>query len=106
METGVPQADPTTPGWVAKRDRHMQLINTSVYDKQMKARNEAMAKTVEEKLKRRQAKEQFKINRYLQAAGKSSNHEIVIGGESYQVVANGSKLVRKSGEAAIDPSCG
>lgn len=100
-EPGISQPDPTMSGWVAKRDRHMQLINTSVYDKQMKARNEAMAKTVEEKLKRRQAKEQLKINRYLQTAGKSSNREIVIGGERYQVVANGSKLVRISGAAAI-----
>lgn len=80
----------------------MQLINTSVYDKQMKARNEAMAKTVEEKLKRREAKEQLKINRYLQE--KSSNHEVVIGGERYQVAANGSKLIRISGEAVISYS--
>lgn len=88
---------------MARRDRHMQLINSSVYDKEMENRSKAIAKTLEEKLKRREAKEQLKMTRYLQSSGHQSNHEVVIAGISYKVVASGSKLVRQSGEDALVP---
>ncbi|TGZ83066.1 hypothetical protein EX30DRAFT_339299 [Ascodesmis nigricans] len=95
--SGATSTTTTGDGWVARRDRHMQLINSSVYDKEMENRSKAIAKTLEEKLKRREAKEQLKMTRYLQSSGHQSNHEVVIAGISYKVVASGSKLVRQSG---------
>ena len=94
---------PTTAsgGWVAKRDRHLQLINADVYEQTAKARAEAMAKTAEERLRRREEIEKQKLNRYMQSTG-HDNSEIVIGNERFKLVAGGSKLVRISGTGSGD----
>jgi hypothetical protein len=76
----------------------MQLINSSVYDKEVQARTKAMAKTLDDKLQRREAHEKLKLNRFLQDSQDHSNREVEIGGERYRVTAGGSKLVRLSGE--------
>lgn len=75
----------------------MQLINTAVYEKQTQARAKAIAKTAEDKRRRREEHEKAKINRFVHSQG----HEIDIGGELFQVSAGGSKLVRVSGEDRI-----
>lgn len=74
----------------------MQLINVSIFDQQTKARTEAMAKTREERIKRREEHDKLKLNRYLQNTH-SENQEVVIGDERFKLVAGGSKLVRVSG---------
>ncbi|KAF8540912.1 hypothetical protein BDD12DRAFT_831429 [Trichophaea hybrida] len=91
----------TTSGWVAKRDRHMQWINSSVYDKEVQARTKAMAKTLDDKLQRKEAYEKLKLNRFLQDPQGHSNREVEIGGERYRVTAGGSKLVRLSGNSNV-----
>ena len=101
LQTSAPTAavtNTTTTGWVAKRDRHMQLINTAVYEKQAQARTKAIAKTAEDKLRRREAHDKTKINRFLHSQG---SREVEIAGERFQVTAGGSKLVRVSGEDRI-----
>jgi hypothetical protein len=87
---------PIATGWVAKRDRHMQLINSSVYDQQAQARAKAMARSQEERSRRREDREKLKFNRFLQNSKGHRNQELVVSGERYLVVGNGSKLVRVS----------
>lgn len=102
VDTSVDAKRTPTNGeaWVAKRDRHMQLIKGSVYEQEAGKRAKAMAQSLEERLRRREEKEKFKFNRFLQTSRgtDSSDHEIVVGGEAYRVAANGSKLIRLSGK--------
>ncbi|KAI5808104.1 hypothetical protein DFH27DRAFT_295568 [Peziza echinospora] len=110
----TPSASPApgaTQQWVAKRDRHMQLINSAVYDQQATARAKAMEASRQERLQRRSERQKIKLKRYLQGSQHNSttpygtayggspsvsNHEIVIGGSRYNVSAGGNKLVKVS----------
>ena len=114
---GVPKAHENEPlhpagGWVAKRDRHMQLINTSIYDKDTQSRVRAIQETRRLKTQQRDEREKSKINRHLQrlapqvtqVAGSSSMsqsttkaHEVTIDGIQFRVTNGGSKLVRVFG---------
>lgn len=100
-----------TPGqqWVAKRDRHMQLINSAVYDQQAVARAKAMEATRQEKLKRRSEKQKLKLKLFFERSKISisqdhtitsapTNQELNIGGMRYLVSAGGNKLVMVPGE--------
>lgn len=102
----------STNGWIAKRDRHMQLINTSIYDKEVQARTKAIAETEKTKREKRAKAEEAKVMRYAQgvhsvhatpAAGPSgvatqpsSSYQIYIHDTPFQVVRGGSKLIRQS----------
>lgn len=96
----------TANGWVTKRDRHMQLINTSIYDKETQVRNKAIEDTRKQKALRRDHQEKQKIERHLTAvtphpsygAAKTSVHEITLNGLRFQVIDGGSKLARIRGE--------
>ena len=97
-----------TDRWVTKRDRHMQLINSSVYDKEIQARNKAIEETRRLKALQKDQREKQKIERHLNAltsrAGQATNvvHEVSINGLKFHVADGGSKLVRIRGE--IDDS--
>ena len=90
--------------WVTKNDRHMQLINSSVYDKESQARNRAIEETRRQKALRRDQREKQKIERHLDTltsrAGQATvvSHELSINGLRFQVADGGSKLVRIRGE--------
>ena len=90
----------STNRWVTKRDRHMQLINSSVYDKETQARNKAMEETRRQKALQKDQLEKQKIERHLNIltsrAGQATNalHEVLINGLRFQVADGGSKLVR------------
>lgn len=96
----------TSNGWITKRDRHMQLINTSVYDKETQARNKAIEETRKQKYQRRDQREKQKIERHMNALtaytglgpATASVHEITINGLRFQVIDGGSKLARIRGE--------
>lgn len=96
----------TANGWITKRDRHMQLINTSVYDKETQARNKAIEETRKQKTLRRDQREKQKVARHLNAiheqttrgASTASVHEITINGLRFQIVDGGGKLARIRGE--------
>ncbi|MCJ1297688.1 hypothetical protein MMC08_000476 [Hypocenomyce scalaris] len=109
--------DPDQPvqqksGWVTKRDRHMQLINSSVFDKETQVRSKAIAETRRQKAQQRDQREELKIQKHLQflsaAAERPSAfhpitpnsilHELVINGIHFQVVDGGSKLSRVAGK--------
>ncbi|KAL7275133.1 hypothetical protein RUND412_001952 [Rhizina undulata] len=98
----TPTLQANTAGWIAKRDRHMQLINSSVYDAQ--ARTKAIEQTRQEKLKKREEREKLKLKRFFQRSQQPSSyggahrpndaHQVEIGGITYRVAAGGSKLVK------------
>ena len=91
---------PSVNHWVTKRDRHMQLINSSVYDKETQARNKAIEETRRQKALQRDQREKRKIERHLNALtsrpGQASDvvHEVSVNGLGFHVVDGGSKLVR------------
>lgn len=83
--------------WVTKRDRHMQLINSSVFDKETQIRNKAIDETRRQKASQRDLRERNKIEKHLTSLSTSTPtniHEISINGLAFQVVNGGSKLSR------------
>ena len=90
--------------WVTKRDRHMQLINSSVYDKETQARNKAMEETRRRKALEKNQREKHKIARHLKTLtsrpdeASDAAYEVIISGLRFQVADGGSKLVRVRGE--------
>ena len=94
-------------GWVSKRDRHVQLINSNVFDKETQARSKAMAETRRQKAMGRDQKEKQKLQKYLQrndtrpveATASPAKHEITVDGLQFRVLNGGSKLARIRGES-------
>jgi hypothetical protein len=74
----------------------MQLINASVYDQQTQARAKAIARTAEERSRRREERDRLKLSQYLRSKH-SDDHVVEVGQERFKLVAGGSKLVRISG---------
>lgn len=112
------QASPATPaltpsdGFVLKRDRHMQLINTSVYDQKTQQRQSEIEATLQEKQRLRNAKEKAKVMNTFQpqqgasnpygapsAAGPAAVRDIQINNLRFRVAADGSKLIRMFGKS-------
>ena len=95
-------------GWVTKRDRHMQLINSSIYDKETQLRNKAIEETRKQKSLRRDQREKQKIQKHLKTLSAYSDqnkatptvHELLINGLRFHVLDGGSKLARIRGEGA------
>lgn len=94
----------STNRWVTKRDRHMQLINSSVYDKETQTRNKAIEETRRLKALQKDQREKQQIERHLNTltsrAGQATNvvREVSINGLKFHVADGGSKLVRIRGE--------
>lgn len=102
----------SSSGWVAKRDRHMQLINSSIYDREVQARTKAIAETEKARRERKTKAEEAKVMRYAQGIRNSHNtsvpgqisvtsqppssYQIYIHNTPFQVVRGGSKLIRQS----------
>ena len=94
--------------WISKRDRHMQLINSSIYDKETNLRQQAIDKTRHEKAMRRNQREIHKISKHFQkiadntgpsathrsSRGNTAVYEVIINGLRFQVLNGGSKLLR------------
>lgn len=103
-------------GWVAKRDRHMQLINSAIYDQEAQARTKAIEESRKLKAERRALREQAKVMSYAQGSGRkypvavpASNpsaanapgaptaFQILVNDIPFRVARGGSKLIRLSG---------
>ncbi|KAF7712794.1 Uncharacterized protein PECH_002624 [Penicillium ucsense] len=94
----------TSNGWVAKRDRHMQLINSAVYEKEKVARAKALEESRKVKTQRRAQREQAKVLQYAQAARGNAMvstmaqpgtaHQILVNDVPFKITHGGSKLVR------------
>ena len=94
-----------TDGFVSKHDRHMQLINSSIYDKETQLRSKAMEETRRQKALHRDQRERQKIKRHFQGMIPISKftdkasvpQEIMLEGLRFHVVNGGSKLARVRG---------
>ncbi|OJD13238.1 hypothetical protein AJ78_06293 [Emergomyces pasteurianus Ep9510] len=105
-------------GWVAKRDRHMQLINSAIYDKEAQARTKAIEESRKLKAQKRAQREEAKVLRHVQGLGglqpvttpiagqRAASYKITLQGIPFQVVQGGSKLIRLPNEpsaASVTP---
>lgn len=92
---------PTTTNsqWIQKRDRHMQLINASVYEERAQARQNEINETKKQRLLDRQAKrdklERTKLYGFLKKKGQGN--QVSVCGILYRVTAQGNKLVKFHG---------
>lgn len=97
--------EPSQPAWVSKTDRHLQLINPAIFEKDAQARAKAMEETRHLRLKQKDDHEKSKLSRHLQhlqhtaptqARATATSHEVVIEGIVFYVTKNGSKLIKAS----------
>ena len=90
--------------WVTKQDRHLQLINTSIFEKDSQKRAQAIEQTRQQKLKQRDEREKARVVKHFQRGtslrptGTTSNDELDVNGIRFRVVQGGSKLVKVPGE--------
>ena len=100
----------SAPAYVAKTGRHLQLINTSIYEKDTQTRAKAMEETRKQKLKQRDDREKAKLHKHIQRLGggnigiasplpyPATNYEIEVQGIRFRVTKDGSKLAKVAGE--------
>lgn len=112
-EQGADEASATEPqaAWISKTDRHLQLINANVYEKESQARTKAIAETNQRKIGMKDDKEKAKLDAYLRAvppgaavakpANGSGPYELTIEGIRFLVAKDGSKLVKAAGMSAV-----
>ena len=109
---------PTSNGWVAKRDRHMQLINSAVYDKEAQARAKAMEDTRKAKAQKKTQIEQAKVLSYAQGVGRQfppptvaaapaaathpAGYQLFFNDIPFRIARGGSKLIRMSSATPDD----
>jgi hypothetical protein len=110
LSTAPSAASQPPPAWVTKTDRHLQLINPAIYEKQSQQRAKAIEETRKLKRKQRDERERLKLSKHLQRVKDSldisgtrtshttPNYEILVQGVRFRVLKNGSKLARISGE--------
>lgn len=100
-----PASDSSASPWVIRNDRHRQLINSSVYEKDAKARTLAIEQTRIQSRTARDQRERAKLmghfKRVRDARGSTNiqgPYEVVIDGVRFLVTKNGSKLIKAPGE--------
>ncbi|KAM0203788.1 hypothetical protein ACHAPI_000787 [Fusarium lateritium] len=95
----------TPPGWISRTDRHRQLINANVYEKDTQNRAKAIEQTRQRKLNGHRYREKAKFNEFLKhqtaASGAQTNpagrNELTIEGVQFRVMDGGKKLVKIPG---------
>lgn len=98
--------------WVSKRDRHMQLINTSVYDRVSQQRVRSLEATIDGKQCRQNAIEKARLKRHFETVANSNGNfdkfsspsalrEIEISCIRFKLTDGGSKLMRVSGMPSL-----
>ncbi|KAI5926123.1 hypothetical protein F4810DRAFT_655404 [Camillea tinctor] len=104
--------EPTTPSWVTKNDRHLQLINSSVYEKETKQRATAIEETNRQQKLQRDNREKERFMNSIRQIGSSpaiglpststsaTPYEITVDGIRFQVVQQGSKLIKTPGDVS------
>jgi hypothetical protein len=102
-----PASDSSTSNspWVIRNDRHRQLINASVYEKDAKARTLAIeqtrlqARTARDKRERAKLMGHFRRVADTQGSTNSQDpYEVIVDGVRFLVTKNGSKLIKAPGE--------
>lgn len=97
----------SSPSWVTKSDRHLQLINTSIYQEHADARAKAIEQTRLQHMRQKENRERNRLMNHLTRSGVTSAvstdptsapvYEIVVDGIKFAVVKGGSKLVKVPG---------
>lgn len=113
----APWGSSSTQGWVTKTDRHLQLINASIFEKDSQSRAKAMEETRKQKLRQKDEREKARFNKHIyrmrghtdpavvhsRSTDSAENYEIVVQGIRFRVAKNGSKLVKVPGERMDQP---
>ncbi|KAI0109515.1 hypothetical protein GGR51DRAFT_511806 [Nemania sp. FL0031] len=98
--------NPTTPSWVTRTDRHLQLINRDVYERDSQQRTQAIEQTLKQKQYNKDRREKAQFFRNMQQAGGDSatafsnsskpvsRYEVEVDGVRFHVTQQGSKLVK------------
>ncbi|KAI9171412.1 CCCH zinc finger protein [Paramyrothecium foliicola] len=101
---------PDPSSWVSKTDRHRQLINASVYEKESQNRTRAIEETRQRNLVDQRKREKLRFRQFLghQAVASSAsatnpgtstgNNEITIDGIVFKVMDGGKKLARSTSD--------
>ncbi|KAG5990938.1 hypothetical protein E4U54_004002 [Claviceps lovelessii] len=108
-----PGSNPGNPGWVSRIDRHRQLINASVFEKDTQSRVKALEETRQKKLQSRKNHEKSRFNDYLRNrvgtadATANSNpttgrNELMIEGIRFLVADGGKKLVKSPAPTSVE----
>lgn len=108
----APAPNGAPPSWVSRTDRHLQLINTNVYQEQTEARTKAMEQTRLQRQQQEESRERSHFLNHIRQTGNPSSsvstdsrsspvYEIVVDGIRFAVAKNGSKLVKLSGAPHI-----
>lgn len=112
-EANPPNAHSEGPSWVARTDRHMQLINSSVYEKESQNRAAAIEQTMRQKQLQKNLAERNRVFNYLNRASTAvgpaslnnpsnpTQYELVVEGIRFHVIRQGSKLVRVPGTCSV-----
>ncbi|KAH8893784.1 hypothetical protein GQ53DRAFT_644626 [Thozetella sp. PMI_491] len=96
--------------WVTKTDRHLQLINASVYEKEAQSRARAIEQTQRQKQVARNERERSKLFHHVTslkgsaAVAATGKYELEIEGVRFVVAKNGSKLVKVPGGSHLPAS--
>ncbi|TWU74488.1 hypothetical protein ED733_005236 [Metarhizium rileyi] len=109
--TPSPGSTPGSSGWVSRNDRHRQLINANVYEKDSQNRVKAMEETRQKKLHDQKTREKMQLRDFLRhQAGATANlnpgigrNELVIDGLRFRVADGGKKLVKCSDQQSASP---
>lgn len=107
--SAAPSPAPTTPGWVTKNDRHRQLINANIYEKESQNRAKAIEETRQRRIQEQKRREKQRFSEYLRhqatVDGFPSNstnpavtNEITVNGIRFRVLDGGKKLVKTLGD--------
>ncbi|TRX98902.1 hypothetical protein FHL15_000244 [Xylaria flabelliformis] len=98
--------DSTTPTWVTKTDRHLQLINRDIYERESQQRTQAIEQSFKQKQLNKDRREKAQFFRNMQQAGgdsliassnpskPASRYEVEVDGVRFHVTQQGSKLVK------------
>lgn len=102
--------NPPTPSWVTKTDRHLQLINRDIYERETQQRTQAIEQTLKQKHENKDRYEKAQFLKNLQQAGGRdslattsnlpkpvSRYEVEVDGIRFHVTKQGSKLVKAPG---------
>lgn len=109
----APTSNGTSPSWVTRNDRHLQLINLNIYQEQTEARARAIEQTRLQKHRQSEARERAQLLRHLQQTADPSVasadpatdpiYEIVVEGIRFRVTNDGRKLVKVPGAPSLSP---
>jgi hypothetical protein len=102
-------ATDSSGSWVSRNDRHLQLINSAVYEKDSQSRTKAIEETRKAKLRQRNEREKAKLANFFShqamadaaafanLPGNSGKYEVEVEGIRFRVAKDGSKLIKLPG---------